>query len=89
MTYETELSLAREICEDYINNGAEQEFTSRSDEQRYCGRVSSAASTLMDSDKPRLQKLGEWIYETAPGLWDYDEKGNFIGAVANEDGWTA
>jgi hypothetical protein len=28
-------------------------------------------------------------YDRFPGLLNYDEKGNWIGNVANENGWTA
>jgi hypothetical protein len=33
--------------------------------------------------------FAETIYTARPGLLNYDEKGNYVGNVANENGWTA
>lgn len=41
----------------------------------------------------RLHEMGEDVIAERllarrPGLLDYDERGNFIGGVRNENGWT-
>lgn len=33
--------------------------------------------------------IAEAAFDHYPGLLNYDEKGNWIGNVANENGWTA
>lgn len=38
---------------------------------------------------PIVKKALRWFLEDHPGIVNYDSRGNWIGPVANENGWTA
>jgi hypothetical protein len=55
----------------------------------YEGRMMRALSLIEEEAPEDAPGLVNWFAKHAPGILSYDDKGNWIGAVANENGWTA
>ena len=53
------------------------------------GRIIEALNVLDEEGTEFDQKIVQKIFDKVPGLLNYDEAGNWIGSVANENGWTA
>lgn len=54
-------------------------------DQYPAGELAQAYDIIADRDA----YLAEAMVEAAPGIVNYDYRGNWIGAVAGENGWTA
>ena len=88
--HELDMEVAVFLCTGYLDS-AEDDLSHMSHKQIdvWMGRVAEAASMLMEIGDEWQQALGERVKVVGPALWDYDTNGNFVGTVANENGWTA
>lgn len=57
--------------------------------ERNPGMCIRALHVLEDDKAADFSELVHAVYDKVPGLLNYDEEGNWIGPVANENGWTA
>lgn len=53
------------------------------------GMCVRALHTLEADGVENFDELIHAVYDKVPGLSNYDDRGNWIGSVANENGWTA
>jgi hypothetical protein len=53
------------------------------------GQLVDATFTLAESNWVQYRSVAKRILRQFPALHDYDSKGNYVGHVANENGWTA
>lgn len=81
------LERAREIIRDYWDNGAEADL-SHYRPGEYESSIVRACHVLEDEGTGFDMACVEHLVATAPGLFNYDVYGNWIGTVANENGWT-
>ena len=67
---------ARAVADDRANN-------------LICAELVCAFNVLADADAASDKDLAERLWNTRRGAFAYDEAGNYVGSVANENGWTA
>jgi hypothetical protein len=89
-TYTPSLAEAHQILLSYVMNTELFLEQSMSDTAR---NIWGACSVIEESGDLNNRQIAdgfvEWCRQNAPGMLDWDAKGNFVGHVAHENGLTA
>ncbi len=84
----SDLEVARKLVIDYFDPDRAGDDTSHISEGEFAAPLVKAYNDLMESSNVVDVAIAEKLQREAPSLFDYDEKGNWIGEVKNENGIT-